>query len=422
MHNFSNSFLYALNGRLAFLLAKAGCEVFPGAQVVAIHGTGDLFFADFCFSQNFVDAYVPLIRERLAILIKEAHQILKKEMVASSAKGLLEKVGQDLRAELLQLHPKLLIDVYILDDFAYASEEEIELEEKSSHCFWELLTAVDGGEAGGCPVTRIIGCASKDLPTAKAQKKKWARHPYITPGQLAIQGKFLAPCRESWIWLPRGERIRRGLLQLWQNLAVKEEFHIVTTGGHYPLEQGIEEMLQNLSSSTSGTAIRLAEVGYGSLQDAHFHLEGILTPQKGWMDRLVRICREDRVRNECISSLQSIIQIPRMLSFDTQIVLCSSISGETKILREVLEAIGVDYRWEKGSDRRWTTIEVRISDRLGRFWDGPSLWVEKEKSLPGRRLVFSSCLGKWERFFGLLIEKWEEVELEQFMNLALSKQ
>jgi threonyl-tRNA synthetase len=396
----SDSTFISLRRWLAFLLAKAGCEVFPDAQVVAIQGTDRVFYADFCFSQPFEEAFLPLIEERLRLLVKENPAINTLETVAASARGLLERAGQRLQAAQLPAHPQMLVEVGVLDKFALLQADS-EACETPGRFFWELIGIVDGGDVEGEPVVRLMGIACEDLSSLKASKKFWTRNPYIPPSELAVQGGFLTPLEDAWIWLPRGEAMRQDLRKKWEGLLEESGFRLVSTGGNFPFEQGLEE----IADSSEGGELRFAEAAYAHQENEDFHCEGLLTPARGWTDRLVRICPKERVREVCISSLQFILQIPRILSFEAQLVLCSSLSGDAKDLRGAADAVGIDYLCETRADRSCSSLEVRIRDRLGRWWTGPSLWVAKGQPLPGHRAVFASCFGKWERLIGLLIEK-----------------
>lgn len=411
----SDTFLVSLRKRLAFLLAKAGCEVFPDAQVVAIEGTSAVFFADFCFTQTFDPAFLALVEDRFRSLVKQNPSLQVLELVTASARGLLERSKQGLQAARLPSHPQMLVEVGLLDEFALLIPEDIKCDSDQKF-FWELLGVVDGGSIDGDPVVRLMGIACEDLDSLKTSKKFWARNPYIPPAELAIQGRFLAKCEENWIWLPRGETVRQAFLQSWQKLVLGEGYRLVSTGGNFPFEKGLEELIASLK----GEELKFAEAAFAAFDNGELQEEGLLTPAAGWTDRLVRICPKDRTLETCISSLQFILQIPRILSFEAQIVLCSSLSGDAKELRKAADAAGVDYRNEIQTDRSFSSIDVRISDRLGRWWTVSSLWIAKGQPIPGHRAVYASCFGKWERLLGLIIER-EEIELEPFIQKLNSK-
>jgi len=406
----SNNSILSIRRRLSFLLAKAACEVFPDAQTVEAQATDKVFYADICFTQKFDKIYLPLIQERFVNLLKNDIPIEHREMVPASARGVLKKAGQNLQARRLPSHPQLLLGLSIHEDFALISPQ---IEENTDRFFWELLGAYEGGTVGELVVTRLIGIAHEDLASIKSSKKFWARQPYIPIEKLVTEEKFLMSIEQLPVWLPKGERLRRDLQEMWEKLLLNAGFQIVSTGGQFIFEEDAKV----IASLIDDNNLCLAESAFCSEENEEFQREGILTPLRGWRDWNMRICPKEKVRESCISSLQFILQIPRMLSFNARVILCTSLSGETKDLRAAADALGVDYCCEIETDSKQSSIKVQISDRIGRWWTLSTLWIEKKHPMQGRRAIFTSCFGKWERLIGLLLEKCESKLIKEELSL-----
>ena len=162
---------------------------------------------------------------------------------------------------------------------------------------------------------------------------------------------------------------------------------------------------------------RLAELSY-VLGSGDFDGKNGLLETKGWMtDRAHLFCSEEELLQQCISSLQFIIKIPKILGFKFQIVLYSSqgdsFGGAQKknlkgvqLLENALKQAGLEYLI--GTDpqlQRAAAIVVRLSDSLGRWWDGPFLRMDDVKALKeGYSLLERSSFGSIERFVALFLE------------------
>ena len=62
---------YPLNSTASLLLAAAGCELFPDTQILGGRGTEKYFYTDFVFPFEFKNDFLPLIEERMRLILRE---------------------------------------------------------------------------------------------------------------------------------------------------------------------------------------------------------------------------------------------------------------------------------------------------------------------------------------------------------------
>ena len=213
----------------------------------------------------------------------------------------------------------------------------------------------------------------------------------------------------EWVWESGGERIRQELVEWWQQETKKEGFAVISTP-HILFEKRGDELGESLTRAHKeymghGSMVKVAELA----QLRNFLEEGgVFDPKVVFADRAHAYCEIDKVLPMCISSLQFILKIPKILDFESQIVLITSGEKAQKrkdspafFLRTALDQLGVPYVLEKGSRER---IEVRMADPLGRLWAGPFL---EGRMLPDRKavLLIRSSFGTMERVMALLLEK-----------------
>ena len=144
---------------------------------------------------------------------------------------------------------------------------------------------------------------------------------------------------------------------------------------------------------------------------------GLFSPQACFADRAYLFCPDEKLLEECISSLQFILKIPKILGFEYDIVLSVSGQGTKKerskgvsLFQQALETVGVSYTIvREAGARALVSIDVRIADALGRKWVGPFLRIP-EKGIPigpaGKScMLIRSMYGSLERVTALLLER-----------------
>ncbi len=390
----------------ALLLAEAVCEMFPGTQIVQVQGTDTIFFADFLFSSPFEKVFLPLLEEKMRSLLPEAEEVVTMEMVPPSAAGLFQQAGQEVYLSRLPKDRRALVCIsrwkktVVLGSGPFAPFETI------AFCLSETYEA---GSMDGFSMVRIIGNAFFD----RQELQRWKKQKHIFQPTVRLGQQLVQPTEDgAWHWLPQGELFRQQWVRLWQDLIVKENFQLVSSAHQHDLAslEAAHRQIFSCIEKKGGDTLRLAEIAYIEHGDDEIE-EGMKTPSAGWIDLAVTFCPEAQVFSECISSLQFIQQIPKILSFESQLVLCSSMhNSETKFLLKTLKAAQVAYVVDDGDYDQRPRVEIRIKDGLGRFWPGPSFWVEPKKAgakprlPPGFHAVVRTAFGKWERMLALVLE------------------
>ena len=134
----------------------------------------------------------------------------------------------------------------------------------------------------------------------------------------------------------------------------------------------------------------------------------MLTPKVFTSDFALLFCKERELATACFSSLQLIIKILKMLSFEFQLVFYSP--GSKKKGEPFLQALKHgewDYQ-ERLANSSSHYIEVQIADGIGRYWKASCLELisfqgEKKKTVG----IAWSVFAKLERTIALLLEKTE---------------
>lgn len=385
----------------SLLLAAAVTQLYPNAQLVEGQGTEQCFFYDFVFPFEFKEEFLPLIEERMRLILKQKEEIRIFEMMPQVAAGMLEHNGQLLAAEQLFLAKSATIWMCQIGQLTCPCPDPFVRWEEIS--FFKLLEALPVPLSPLAKV-RLIGRSASDKKDLKnLSKTRISDRCHLT---LAQELQLFAHNESgSWIWLPKGERLRQNLIAWWKALHQKQNFEFVATSASVSATS--EYFLHTHLS-------RVAEIKIFSAAEEVNPELGLLDSQDSFVDRAYISCVEDKLLEECISSLQFILDIPKILGFEFEIVLCISNDGSKKmreeaahLLQQALKKINLDVRTEKSQNRgMFAQIEVRIADALGRKWTGPFLQIPQVSSPEvKRRVLIRSCFGSMERLVALLLER-----------------
>ena len=381
--------LTSLNQTAAVLLAAAVVELFPEALLVDGRGTSKYFYYDFVFPFAFNSDFIPLIEERMRLILREQRAVRPLEMMPSNAAALMQHRKQHLAAERLMQIPRATVPMLQIGDFvAYCPEPALE---ELTIPFFKIL------EATGERAIRVAGSASLDKETLKAV----SRLPLPSSQshlKLASEMALCEPMNGSWVWRPNGEFLRHQLIELWRREIVKQNFNIISS----PSEG---EILANhlFYFSRFGTS-KIAEFTSISNEEFCDPSLGLLSPKVFFGDRAHLFCDEEKLLEESISSLRFILKIPKILGFEFEIVLSVSSAGAQRVsvFQQALESEGVRYTFEKEvRPGILASIDLRFSDSLGRQWTGPYLSMPEGKPC----VLAFSAFGSLERTCALLLEK-----------------
>jgi threonyl-tRNA synthetase len=420
-----------LNQTAALLLAAAVIELFPKTLLVDGRGTSKYFYYDFIFSFEFKFEFLLLIEERMRLIMRQKRSVRQIEMMPTNAALFMNHCHQPIVADRLTQIQQATVPMVQMGDFTLCCPQPI-----SDELFIPFFKILEGFscEVFSSKPFRIVGAASLD----KKMLKKIAKQPSISSQshlQLASEMALCAPMEETglWYWRPKGDKLRQVLVKLWQEEVMKQNFELITTSMSFFKDRGERSFCQShceyfLRFGTS----KIAEMAW--IPNEHFNDPslGLFSPKTFFGDRMHIFCSDEKLLEECISSLRFILKIPKILGFEFEIVLSVSSADPQKtnakgvtLFKQVLKTCGLAYTLEKEYRKAFlASIDIRFADSLGRKWTGPFLSMPRVESNLGPKfgpkLVSSlamtlkkkttlalSAFGSLERICALLLEKKE---------------
>lgn len=414
MNTSSHNSLALLNQTAAVLLASAVTELFPGTFIIGGQGTPDRFFYDFLFPFEFPPDFLILIEERMRLIIREKRAVKLLEMMPANAAAMMRHRGQMLAADVLDEVDRAVVEMCQIGDFVAYSPLPF-IEELSIPCF-KVFEAYPLGIPGR-KTMRIVGSAApeKDILKRIAKQPSASSRSHLV---ISREIEMFEPLEEGlWMWRPQGEALRRRLMEIWEEEHLKENFSVISSPAAFIGDGGVESITEAHKEYffRLGTP-KIAEIALISNPKNPDPALGLLSPKAYFADRSHLFCPDDKLLEECISSLHFILKIPKILGFESEIVL--SILGEgtqkaksrgAALFREALEKVGVAYTVEKNfRSGILASIDVRIADALGRRWTGPYLRIPEAPMPVGKgSMLIRSAFGSLERIAALLIEQEE---------------
>lgn len=372
--------LESLRGGCAELMASCVLELFPGAYLKGGSPTKWGFYYDFLIPQEVNPSSLVLIEESMRQKSKQGHSFKVMEMVPHNALAYFASLERDDLQDRVSLIEEPLVSLVQIGDFIDLCDFSLpkKVSEISHFKILELIPITGG--------LRVVGTAFFEKKDLKEFIKEW--DPIEGRSYLKwVKEQDLLEEREcAWIWLPRGEKLRDVLIQLWKRELEKQDFQFISTPS-----LDIKEMFKFHLALVKKRGLRTAELAYVPLEGEG--CEGLLDLPYGFVDQAFIPFKKEELSIELISSLQFIVKILKMLSFDYEVVLHSKNAAP---FLEALKECQIDIRQEKGQD---SAIEFYLIDVFGRRWKGPSLTVHFDKLVIVQSLF--SCL---ERFVALLLE------------------
>ncbi|MEN9344415.1 MAG: hypothetical protein RLZZ453_1202 [Chlamydiota bacterium] len=364
----------------AACLAVAIQEVFPEAQVVFAEGTATLFFCDVLFPFAFRKDFLPLLEERIRLMGKSGLKVSLCEMVPSNAADLLIHKGQREMAHLLLEERRATVSLCRIGEaFVYLPDLEkvsLHLESQEVRLFNAFPVVVDG-----VSLIRVLGVWGKD----KAEVKKRVKD------LLSLKELISLP---SGVWRGKGERWRDSFIEWICKRWVRFKVEKVAFCG--ASEQGVVK--NYLEFIKEGERL-------GSFHEVSFEgrIEGLIAPKEGTMDMAAIAYSEEFFEQELISSLQFILEIPKIFSFESEVVVSVLLDAPKKIrlpylssCEKALKSLGIKWRVKEVTSLPYLVrVEVHLADALGRKWMGPFLGI-------CHKVLFFSMSGSLERMAALL--------------------
>ncbi|MBS0647603.1 MAG: hypothetical protein JSS10_00085 [Verrucomicrobia bacterium] len=353
------------------ILAAALSDLFPAAQIRSCQATEKYFFCDVVFPFIFESEMIPLLEERMRSWVKKDLTFQVLEMMPSNAAQFLKHQGNTFAAESVR-HENGLVQIIQLDRFAGRSPGD-PLETTGEIEFFKLFLCQLHGKW-----IRLMGTAALSKDDLKQQVKTGKELPDHL--KLIQEMQLLAPCPGGWLWLPRGEALKKSLIE--KAFQLFSDIDPLTT----PASNDKDLILCHTEYVKAS--------GRGSCEIVKLFLGGegveLLDPIQGTADRIFLPGREESI----ISFLQIITKFLKIFAFDYEVVI---VGKTAKILREALKKLEIESTLERGEQ---PGIEFLISDALGRMWTGPRISYDEKRGLAQLSLFHSL-----ERFVALLLEK-----------------
>ncbi len=405
----------SLHQTAAEYLAAAILGLFPDTFLLGGQGTARYFYYDFIFSFPLEHETLKIIEERMVQLYRQNNPLVLKEMVPSNAVAFFNSIRQKHLAQQMKELEGGLAQLCQLGHFVDYCPYPF-IQSWPFKPFFTLFEILPGKR------TRIIGAVFSDKNELKAFTKNLPALQRVNHSHLCTEMQLMMPLNENrWMWLPQGETLRTILLKFWRQELVKQKFQFLSSPHASPGKKTPEQLVfshHQACFELTGQA-RLAEILYLSNKKHEGSANALLESAEYFTDRFTFFCDDEIFLQTCISSLQSILKMPRILGFELQIVLGSSTakghrSKEKRkeiyqVLRKALELSSLEYIEEidyRPDCEAW--IEIRIEDALGRLWNGPFIGVPSLSTGKGKQ-AFCSMFGAMERFVALLLEKTEGV-------------
>jgi threonyl-tRNA synthetase len=403
------------NRSAAVLLAAVTSDLLPSSAFVSAGATRSYFFCDFLISSALQGQMLPFIEERMRLVFKEGKEVRTLEMVPSNAVGMLRSRGLVKLAERLESSGAKLIS--LIQCGAFAAPFPFELPSEFSPSHFRLIEAF----AVGPSLVRIVGAAGDKVEVKTLLKQP----PPSSFNHLSLVEKRRLlthlQAEDVWVWRSGGERLRAELIDWWKGACAKQKLSLISTPAPF-WGAGDETALAacHLSYMRSSGDKKTAELAQIVTSDEEVVGEGLLSPKIAWVDRAYTLMPlatlREKLVDEVISSLQFILQIPKILGFEFEVIVSLSGGGSKKhreaslaSVRRALEVLHIRATEEKRKDLTGAIcIELKVFDSLGRGWTGPFLKLLcGGPTLKEEMVVVRSVFGSLERLIALILERRE---------------
>jgi threonyl-tRNA synthetase len=184
----------------SIILAAALRDLFPAALVRSFQATEKYFYCDVIFPFTFESEMIPLLEERMKGWVKKDLPFKQLEMMPANAAQFLKHQGNPQAAEVVR-HASGTVEIIQLDRFAGLSPGK-SLESTGEVKFYKLVPPQLHGNW-----MRLIGTSALSKDDLKLQVKECKELPDHL--SLVQEMKLLAPCQGGWLWLPKGEALKK---------------------------------------------------------------------------------------------------------------------------------------------------------------------------------------------------------------------
>lgn len=375
-------FLEIIYQRTAAALAAAAiAEAFPGSEFLEGGETARGFFCQFQSSYTLPPEALPLLEERMRLIVRENRPIEELEMVSFCAKELFIKLRRPAAiAALEECHPKDLVSVLQVGQFYELMDGPFCPSIRDVGAF-QVVSLKPLGER----IYQIEGCAFATKQELKDYVRKLSKYEEGNHSILGQRLGFWIVGEEGFIWKKKGLEVKQLLLSFLKKMFGGEELapsnplilKKYALSRIKPMAPLITWILQQKTADFAG-------------KDGFFDdLERTLAEQ-------IIYCVSGELKGLLISLLQTIDKTLIILGFQPHLRLSSRKKGE-KSLKLLQSVLGKEVPFEvdglPGARLQWM-----VADGLGRSQ------VALEIELQGEETTFAVKL-RIEKILALLLEQ-----------------
>jgi len=450
------------------VMAEAVLQMFPDAKFAIGPAIDDGFYYDFDLPRGLTPDDLPVIEERMRAIAKQDSPFVRKEISKADALALF--ANQPYKLELIEDLDDETISIYTQGSFTDLCRGP-HVESAAQIGAFKLMRTAGAywrGDENRPMLQRVYGVAfetndqlddylKKIEEASKRDHRKLGRdldlfsvHDEIGPGLVC--------------WHPNGATVRELVETFWKEEHRKRGYGLVYTphigkldqwkqSGHWdfyrenlysPMDVDGQQYLlkpmnclghilifKSRTRSYRELPIRMAELGTVYRYERAGVLYGLTRVRGFTQDDAHIFCRQDQIQEEVVSVIQLAQFMLESFGFrDYKMVLATrpdKFAGTEEIwdqatsaLVAALESQGIDYEEDPGGGAFYgPKIDVKLSDAMGRGWQGPTIQVDF--NLPQRfdvcyigedgnehlvTMVHRTVLGSMERFFACLVEHY----------------
>jgi len=460
--------LEILRHSASHVMAEAVLQMFPDAKFAIGPAIDDGFYYDFDLPRALTPDDLPVIEEKMRAIVKENSPFVRKEISKADAQALF--ANQPYKLELIEDLDDETISIYTQGSFTdlcrgphveSAGEVGAFKLVRTAGAYWR-------GDENRPMLQRVYGVAfgtqdqlddylKKVEEAAKRDHRKLGRdldlfsvHDEIGPGLVC--------------WHPNGATVRELVETFWKEEHRKRGYGLVYTphigkldqwkqSGHWdfyrenlysPMDVDGQQYLlkpmnclghilifKSRTRSYRELPIRMAELGTVYRYERAGVLYGLTRVRGFTQDDAHIFCRQDQIQEEVVGVIQLAQFMLESFGFrDYKMVLATrpdKFAGTEEIWDQATSALiaalksqCIDYEEDPGGGAFYgPKIDVKLSDAMGRGWQGPTIQVDF--NLPQRfdvcyigedgnehlvTMVHRTVLGSMERFFACLVEHY----------------
>ncbi len=408
MSDYNN--IQSIRHQSSILLAFSVLDLFPNTQLVSGKVTNVDVYYDFIFDKPFSEQALLLVEERWRKMLKEFEGFEYPEMMRENAASLFQHYHQPYKAELALNHDSNIIPLIRLGNFyeilpnGMGEETDLRVYPK----IFSFFTYSSHGQT----ITRLEASVFLDQGELKAyQKKRKLGLKLLHPSIGEKLELFRLFSDHSWLFFPRGERLKQSIKDIFFNLCEREKMPFVS----FSSINSPEKLFKSLSEEVCGVSFW----GKETQQDVDINY-GLLESQEYEFLRILLIDERATPGITCISSLQFIKKIIKIFDLNHEWVLrtywpqeVSKKQWQTQVdlLKSAAKQCEIDFDLDKESSPlpledefkcSFPRLEMCIYDALGRRWPISLLGFA---NVGKKELLSLTPLVSLERFIALLLEQ-----------------